>query len=231
MLTHSRYVSQPPDRQTLRAEHVAATRAAILRAGKQLFGDHGYADTSLDDLAAAARVTKGAIYHHFDSKRALFRAVYDEVEAEAQAATAAIGPDASPIDVIKANADAYLDAVLDPAVQRITLIDAPAVLGPSPDGPPEAQPGHVLLREFVRHAVAEDVLAPLDPDAVAHLVRGSCLQAALYIATSSTPDAARRGVGAVLDAMLDGLASGSRMTRSDATTDPGSPVSTKPRRR
>jgi len=69
----------------LRSQHVEATRRAVLAAARSSFGRKGYTQTSIDEIAAAARVTKGAVYHHFAGKKALFRAVYSEVEAEAQA--------------------------------------------------------------------------------------------------------------------------------------------------
>ena len=69
----------------LRSQHVEATRRAVLDAARSLFGRKGYAQTSVDEIAAAARVTKGAVYHHFAGKEALFRAVHAEVEADAQA--------------------------------------------------------------------------------------------------------------------------------------------------
>src|SRR5579863_2144102 len=90
--------SDPESSGSLRSQHVEATRRAVLDAARAAFGSKGYAQTSVDEIAAAARVTKGAVYHHFTSKVALFRAVYSEVEAEAQARTAAaVDPGTSPI--------------------------------------------------------------------------------------------------------------------------------------
>src|SRR6201994_652106 len=98
----------------LRSEHVEATRRAVLAAARSLFGATGYAQTSVEEIAAAARVTKGAVYHHFASKEALFRAVHAEVEAEAQArAVAARDPGRPAIDQIVAMVNGYLDAALD----------------------------------------------------------------------------------------------------------------------
>jgi len=145
--------TDPP--ATLRSQHVEATRHAVLAAARSLFGQKGYAQTSVDEIAAAARVTKGAVYHHFASKVALFRAVYAEVEAEAQARTAeAVDPNGSPIDQIVAGVNAYLDVALDAEIQRITLVDGPAVLGLEPEGPTEQQAGYVALRFFMATAIA-----------------------------------------------------------------------------
>ena len=140
--------TDPP--ATLRSQHVEATRHAVLAAARSLFGQKGYAQTSVDEIAAAARVTKGAVYHHFAGKVALFRAVYAEVEAEAQARTAeAVDPNGSPIDQIVAGVNAYLDVALDAEIQRITLVDGPAVLGLEPEAPDRAAGG--LRRPAVLH--------------------------------------------------------------------------------
>jgi AcrR family transcriptional regulator len=105
----------------LRSQQVEATRRAVLAAARSSFGRKGYAQTSVDEIAAAARVTKGAVYHHFAGKKALFRAVHAEVEAEALARTAAAAdPRGSPIDQIVAQVGAYLDVALDEEIQQIT---------------------------------------------------------------------------------------------------------------
>ena len=138
----------------LRSQHVEATRRAVLAAARSSFGRKGYTQTSIDEIAAAARVTKGAVYHHFAGKKALFRAVYSEVEAEAQARTAgAVDPGGSPIDQIVAGVNAYLDVALDEEIQRITLVDGPVVLGLEPEGPAEEQAGYVALRFFIATAI------------------------------------------------------------------------------
>jgi AcrR family transcriptional regulator len=190
----------------LRAQHVEATRRAVPAAARSSFGRKGYAQTSVDEIAAAAAVTKGAVYHHFAGKEALFRAVHREVEAEAQARTAeAMDPKASPIEQIVAGVNAYLDAALDEQIQRITLIDGPALLGLEPDGPAEQQAGYVGLRLFIATAIARGQLVDLDPDVLAHLVGGLALQGGLLIARASNPEVTRAALGPALDAMLRGL--------------------------
>jgi AcrR family transcriptional regulator len=192
---------------TLRSQHVDATRRAVLAAARASFGRKGYAQTSVDEIAAAARVTKGAVYHHFANKEALFRAVHAEVEAEAQARTAeARDPKGSPIDQIVAGVNAYLDAALDQEIRRITLIDGPALLGLEPDGIAEEQAGHVAMRLFIAGAIERGQLVDLDPDVVTHLIRGLALQGGLLIARASDPDVTRATLGQALDLMLRGLA-------------------------
>src|SRR5215469_14339240 len=98
---------------TLRSQQVQATRRAVLAAARSSFGTKGYAQTSVDEIAAAARVTKGAVYHHFAGKEALFRAVYSEVETGAQERVLRAGTAGmAPVDQLVAMMDAYLDAAL-----------------------------------------------------------------------------------------------------------------------
>ena len=191
----------------LRSQHVEGTRRAVLTAARAAFGRKGYAQTSIDEIAAAARVTKGAVYHHFAGKEALFRAVWSEVEAEAQARTAgAVDPHGSPIDQIVAGVNAYLDVALDAEIRQITLVDGPAVLGLEPAGPTDQQAGYVALRFFIATAIAHGQLADLDPDVLAQLVAGLSLLGGLLIARASDPESTRAALGPALDVMLRGLA-------------------------
>lgn len=193
----------------LRSQHVEATRRAVLAAARSAFGRKGYTQTSVDEIAAAARVTKGAVYHHFAGKEALFRAVYAEVEAEAQARTAgAVDPKGPAIDQIVAGVNAYLDVALDEEIRRITLVDGPAVLGLEPEGPADQQPGYVALRLSLATAIAHGQIIDLDPGVLAHLIGGLSLLGGLLIARSSDPDVTRAALGPALDAMLRGLAPG-----------------------
>jgi AcrR family transcriptional regulator len=192
---------------TLRSQHVEATRRAILAAARASFGEAGYAATSVDAIAAGARVTKGAVYHHFAGKEAVFRAVHAEVEGEAQArAIAARDPDAAPIDQIVAMVDGYLDAALDEEIRRITLIDGPALLGLEPDVPAEQHASQAAVRDFIAAAVARGEIVDVDPGVLMQLIGGLALQCGLLIARAPDPDATRATLGVAVDAMLRGLA-------------------------
>jgi AcrR family transcriptional regulator len=191
----------------LRSQHAEATRRAVLDAARSLFGRQGYAQTSVEEIADAARVTKGAVYHHFTGKEALFRAVYAEVEAEAQARVVAAGdPGAPPVDQIVAMMNAYLDAALDVEIRRITLVDGPAIVGNEPDETAQQQPGYLAVRAFLATSMASGQLIDLDPGALTDLVGGLAWVAGLLIARASDPDATREALGQALDAMLRGLA-------------------------
>jgi AcrR family transcriptional regulator len=192
---------------TLRSQHAGATRRAVLDAARRSFGKKGYAQTSVDEIAAEARVTKGAVYHHFAGKEALFRAVHAEAEAQAQARMfAAMDPEDPPVDQIVAAMNAYLDVALDEEIRRITLIDGPALVGLEPDGPPGQQAGYVAARSFIAAAIARGQIIDLDPGLLAQLFGGLALQGGLLIARASDPGAARAALGRALGVMLRGLA-------------------------
>lgn len=192
---------------TLRSQQVEATRRAVLAAARASFGSKGYAQTSVDEIAAAARVTKGAVYHHFTGKEALFRAVFAEVEAEARKrAIGAADPSAAPIDQILAELNAYFDVALDQEVQRITLIDGPAVLGLNLDPDADQEAAHEQLRSFIAAAIGHGEIIDLDPDVLADVVGGLALLGGLLIARAGDPDATRVALGQALEVMLRGLA-------------------------
>ena len=191
----------------LRSQHAEATRRAVLGAARALFGRQGYAQTSVDEIADAARVTKGAVYHHFAGKEALFRAVYAEVETDAQARVLrAANPGVAPVDQMVAMMNAYLDAALDMEIRRITLVDGPAIVGFEPDETAAQQPGYAAQRAFLAMAMANGQIMDLDPDTLVDLVGGLAWMAGLIIARAGDPSATRAELGRAVGAMLRGLA-------------------------
>src|SRR6266481_10222441 len=109
------------------AGNSAATSAALLKIARRFFAERGYADTATEEVVRRARVTRGALYHHFKDKRDLFKAVLLDEEKRLTAATTAVAARQSdPWRALSAGCDAFLSECLNPAVQRIVLIDAPA---------------------------------------------------------------------------------------------------------
>lgn len=192
---------------SLRREHVDRTRRALLTAARRRFGTLGYAGTSLDDIAADARVTKGALYHHFPGKRQLFLEVYNEVEADLSGrGIAAAAGAANGVDALQRGFAAFLETALDPEIQRIALLDAPAVLGATTKVEIDARHSLAAVRFAVETAIAEGLMDRLDAEAVARLLIAACSEAALLIATAADPVTARADVGATLDRLVAGLA-------------------------
>jgi AcrR family transcriptional regulator len=183
----------------------AATRAALLVAGRERFGDPGYAETSTEDLAAAAGVTKGALYHHFSGKDELFRAVYEQVKREITEQVAPSFLEQDPWQALVDGCNATLDANLDPQVRRIVMIDGPSVLGWEAVRDVELRYGAVVLRGALRKAMNVGVIErqPLPP--LAQMLNGALGEACTFIAAAPDPDVAREEVGRVVVRILEGL--------------------------
>ncbi len=112
-------------------DRTEATRAALIEAARALFVDRGYAETATPDVVAAAGVTRGALYHHFEDKKALFLAVVErEAKAVAEEIEAQAAPEADARKALLLGAKGYFDAMAERGRTRLLLLDAPAVLGP-----------------------------------------------------------------------------------------------------
>jgi AcrR family transcriptional regulator len=190
----------------LRIEKGRATRERLIQAGRELFGAHGYEDTSISAILEAAGVTRGSLYHHFETKEALFDAVLDRVVAEiaataAQAARAAPDPVAS----LRAGFAAWLRMALDPGVQRIALLDPPSVVGWTRWREIDEQ--HILggLRATMRRLARQGRLPPGDVDLYAHMLLAAVNEAALLIARADDPEATLATGLAAVDALIDRL--------------------------
>ena len=192
---------------SLRAEQVAQTRAALIAAGRRLFGEQGFAATSVDDLARAARVTTGALYHHFPTKTALFETVFEAVHAELMTASAGAARGATDeLDALARGFDAFLDAVLKPDVQRILVTDAPAVLGLARFT--ELDERYAVSAIVAALKAADDAgrLHADDPETIARLLLGALVRGSMLIAGSADPAATRESVGRAVRALLAGFA-------------------------
>jgi AcrR family transcriptional regulator len=193
-----------PGRDTRKAQGTA-TRASLVDAARTLFGDQGYADTSLDEVVALAAVTKGALYHHFTGKEDLFAAVYEQVQHEVSDRVVAkfLEPDAWQALLVGSNL--WIDAHLDPVVRRIALRDARAVLGWDVVRDVESRFGAVPLRGVLRRAVRTRVIdvQPLRP--LALMLMGTLSEACLYVADADDPTAAREEVRDLVLRLLTGL--------------------------
>jgi len=192
---------------SLRAEQVAQTRAALVAAGRQLFGTKGFAATSVEDIAKAARVTTGALYHHFPTKAAVFEAVFEQVHADLMTASIAAAANAADaIDLLSAGFGAFLDKVLEPEVQRIIITDAPAVLGLARFTELDERYAFAATVAALEVANASGVLRVDDPPTLARLLLGALTRAGLLIASSPDPTRTRDAVAATMRAMISGFA-------------------------
>lgn len=191
---------------SLREQHAQATRRALLRAARRQFVRHGYAAAGVDEIAEAAGATRGALYHHFQGKQELFRAVFEELEQElAQRVGVAAEGLESPWDAFRTSVSAFFEACLDPALRRIAFQEAPAVLGWETFREIDAQyflGGVTLTLETLMEA---GVLRRHDLRVLAHLVLGSLTEAAMLIAASADPRATRREAEKAFWSFMEGL--------------------------
>jgi len=192
-----------------RDERADATREALLRVARELFGTHGYAGVGTELIVERAGVTRGALYHHFDGKRELLRAVYEQYEAEVVAGIAAQMAagvtSADPLTLLRGGLVAFLDICTDRPFIQIALLDAPTVLGWAAWRDVAERYGLGLISAGLQGAMDAGQLRrqPLRP--LAHVVSGAIDEAAMYIANAEDPVAARQEIEPVLVSLIDGL--------------------------
>ena len=176
----------------VKAERAQATRATLLRVARELFATQGYAATGTEAILASARVTRGALYHHFTDKQALFAAVCESLHAEAEQSIEA-DADAAPsaFEGLVAGCLSFLDFMVRPDVRRILILDAPSVLGWETWNEMDRRHGFGLLIEGVEAAVAEGALAG-DPLTLAVMINGALNYGVVWAGQSEDPEALGR---------------------------------------
>lgn len=183
-------------------DRTAATRAALIAAGRALFIERGYAATGTPDLVAAAGVTRGALYHHFADKAALFLAVVEaearDVATEIEAATTA---GLKPAEALRAGGRAFLDAMARPGRTRLLLVEAPSVLDPETLARIDREHGGGTLAEGLADALGKELTALLP---LAELISAAFDRAALAIAHGAD----RKAYESALAVLVDGIVSG-----------------------
>jgi AcrR family transcriptional regulator len=186
----------------------------LLDAARVLFARQGFADTSVDEIVAAAAVTKGALYHHFKNKEGVFAAVYEQVQREVSDLVVAefLRPD--PWEALKLGCELWIDAHLDPGVQRIALRDARAVLGWEAVRDVEARFGAVPLRGVLRRAIRVGIIEPVPLRPLALMIMGALNEACFYVAEADDYEEARGTVRDMTGLLLSGLAA-APLDRSD----------------
>jgi len=194
-----------PTRRT-QTERSEATQAALTATARRLFAERGYANVGTEEIVRDAGVTRGALYHHFDGKAGLFRAVFEQLEAEIaqrMAEEALARPD--PWEAMVAGLELFLDICTEPEVQRIALLDAPSVLGWETWREIEGRYGLGLVRLGLENLMKAGLARRQPVDPLAHALLGTLYEAGLYVARADDVGAAREEMEAVLRGMLEGL--------------------------
>ena len=195
--------------ETRQMSQSAATRAQLLAVGRGLFAERGFAGTSTEEIVLQAGVTRGALYYHFRSKADLFRAVFAQMEEDIhQHVTAIAMAESEPWEGLVAACGAFLDACLDEAVQRIVLVDAPAVLGWDAWREGGAQHRFGLLAMGLEWAIASGQIRQQSVAPLAHVLLGALNEGALFIATAQDRRTARDQVASTITQFLESLRPG-----------------------
>lgn len=193
-------------RPTTKAEQGETTRGQLISAGRKLFVEVGFAGASTEEIVRTAGVTRGALYHHFTDKKDLFRAVLEQVETEVTGGIGErMGGATSPYEMLRIGVGAFLDACTDPAVARISLVDAPSVLGWQEWREIDLRHGLGLVVAGLEAGIGAGEFRDQPVLPLAHLLIGAMSEAGMIIANAEDPVAARTEVEAPLLGLLDGL--------------------------
>jgi AcrR family transcriptional regulator len=193
------------------AERSAATQRALITAARRLWGERGYAEVSTPEIAQAAGVTRGALYHQYADKAALFRAVIEAMDQEILdrlEATVAAAQPKTPADTMHAMADAWLDIAGEPEVQQLMLLDAASVIGWREYREMSQNNSVERAEQLLQAAIEAGELRPQPLRPLALVVLGALEEAAMYLAGAEDPEQARDEVRAVIRDLIDGLLTG-----------------------
>src|SRR5437879_1809908 len=194
--------------KSLRAEHAEATRAALMSAARELFAERGFTDVAAEEIVQRARVTRGALYHHFKDKKDLFGAVCDEVGAElAKRVEDAVMPIAAndPWGAIMAGVDAFLDACTEGDFHRIVIVEAPVIEGWDEWRAHAEMHELGLIKAGLQLAMDAGAMRKGPVDTLAAMVFAVLNEGGMLIGRAKDRTAARREVGETIHGILEGL--------------------------
>src|SRR5919107_3767114 len=202
------YVNGEEKSRRSQAERRATTRRALLDAAREMFAEKGYHGAAAEEIVRRAGVTRGALYHHYEDKKDLFRAVVDEMEGEIdEEIEAAERAQPELPEAVMAGYRAFVDAVLDPEMRRTFFLDGPSVLGWEWR---EIDARHAVgkIEEGLEALIAEGFVEPQPVGPLARLINGTLLEAAFFVAASEDPEAARDEVWGAMERLVGGLLKG-----------------------
>jgi len=187
-------------------EQAERTRLDLVRAARKLFERRGFDAVSAEEVAAAAGVTRGALYHHFDGKEGVFAAVVEDAMIDAKGRLAAAAATArGPGEALERGMGAFLAMCAEPSYRRVLLVDGPAVLGWHAWRALDLRHGLGLLRQGLAAAAAAPRGSALDVEAASHLLAGALIDGAMLIGGAPRDGALRRRVEATLRRLVRGL--------------------------
>jgi AcrR family transcriptional regulator len=190
------------------SERSAATQEALRTAARRLWGARGYADVGTPEIAQAAGVTRGAMYHQYADKAALFRAVVEAVEMDViQRLAAAVGAaqPKTPAEALHVAADAWLDIASEPEIRQLVLLDAPSILGWAGFRDVSLRYGLGMTQQLLSAAIEAGQLKPQPVRPLATVMIGALDEAAMCVANAEDPDQEQSEVRAVIHDLIDGM--------------------------
>ncbi|WP_130344895.1 TetR/AcrR family transcriptional regulator [Herbihabitans rhizosphaerae] len=190
-----------------RADYSESTRQALVDSAVELFTKRGYAATSLDAVTKRARVTKGALYHHFSGKQALFEAAFSAVETAVlkRLGEVAVAGPGSPWDRAMRGVEAYVQACLEPAYQRIVIHEGPVVMGWERWREAEDHFSYGLIRTVIQSLIEAKEIVELPVEVTARMLFGALSSGATFLANATDPKKASAEVSNAITQVLTGL--------------------------
>jgi AcrR family transcriptional regulator len=179
------------------AERTEATRSRLIATARRLFAAHGFAATSTEQILGEAKVSRGALYHHFASKTDLFQAAFEAVEDEVTTRvlqTATAGGETDPIRILELGFDAFLDECVNPEVQRIVMLDGPTVLGWDTWHELDERYAFGTLKAVLSVAAQAGRIEEAAVEPLSHLLLGAIMQAGMVVTRAEDPTAAKRAL-------------------------------------
>jgi AcrR family transcriptional regulator len=217
------------------AQRLEATRTAIVGAASLLFGRQGYGETTVDEIAAAAGVAKGAVYHHFATKERLFETVFEAATADlAKQVAASVATAADVLDTLSIGTQAYFEACSADVTAQIILKDGPAVLGWERWREVDGDHFGRIMPAVLKAAMDQGLIASQPIEPLARLLLGAATEAAAACSSSASPRKTGREHAAAFRSLVEGLrrssraAAGQAVQKPDQNMAPPRPLSGKP---
>lgn len=196
-----------------------ATRRKLVDAATKLFAEQGYAATATEDIVEAAGVTRGALYHQFADKADLFRAVVEEIQVDVmRRIRRALKNVDGPSQQLVKGCEAFLDASLDPAIQRIVILDSPSVLDWEDWRELQSRCGLGLLRAGLEAAIEAGEVRRVPVEPLAQMLLGALEQSACMISRAAQKRKTREDIGLALTSLLEGVLRDERSTRASSAS-------------
>jgi len=194
------------ERADKRVENGRKTTIKLLRIARRMFSKRGYGNTSMEEIVRKADVTRGALYHHFSGKKELFLRVFEDALADVvKCLDKPPGEAANTWEKLLASTYAYLKACIDPELQQIILIDAPAILGWDVWRRVDEEKSVHILKGLLTKLMDEEVIESMPVDALTHIISGAVNESVLWIAQSQDPKKALEEVWSTMKWLLNSL--------------------------